>query len=99
MRRRIQRHDGEVQTEPPPSGRKPSGNLATRDVEAMAEELGTFHALFHDLFVRREQREWSAFYLRGQLSDLERNTAEPMVLALTGPATAALPPPHRPPPP
>src|ERR1044071_2871621 len=90
MRRRIQRHDGEVQTEPPPSGRKPSGNLATRDGEAMAEELGTFHALFHDLFVRREQRESSEFSLRGQLSDLERKTAEPMVLALRGPDASAV---------
>jgi SRSO17 transposase len=56
----------------------------------MAEELVDFHALFHDLFVRREQREWSAFYLRGQLSDLERKTVEPMVLALKGADQAAV---------
>lgn len=48
----------------------------------MAEALVAYHTQFHDLFVRREQREWSAFYLRGQLSDLERKTVEPMVLAL-----------------
>jgi SRSO17 transposase len=68
----------------PPSAHKPMGNLAKRDVEAMAEELVAFHGLFADLFKRREQREASAFYLRGQLSDLERKTAEPMVLTLKG---------------
>ena len=33
------------------------------------------------VFARREQREWSRFYLCGQLSNLERKTMEPMVLA------------------
>jgi SRSO17 transposase len=56
----------------------------------MAEALVTYHALFHDLFQRREQREWSAFYLRGQLSAIERKTVEPMVLALQGPDRAAV---------
>lgn len=65
----------------PPSG-QPPGPLAGRDLEAMAEALVAYHAQFHDLFVRREQREWSAFYLQGQLSDLARKTVEPMVLAL-----------------
>ena len=67
----------------PPSGRAP-GPLAGQDAEAMAAALVAYHAQFHDLFVRREQREWSAFYLRGQLSGLERKTVEPMVLALKG---------------
>ena len=65
-------------------------NLAPRDLEAMAEELMTYHTRFHDLFQRREQREWSAFYLRGQLADLERKTVEPMVLALHGPDLAVV---------
>jgi SRSO17 transposase len=73
----------------PPSGRAP-GPLAGRDAEAMAEALLAYHAQFHDLFVRREQREWSAFYLRGQLSDLERKTVEPMVLAFKGDDRAAV---------
>lgn len=73
----------------PPSGRAP-GPLSGRDAEAMAEALVVYHAQFHDLFVRREQREWSAFYLRGQLSDLERKTVEPMVLALKGDDRAAV---------
>jgi SRSO17 transposase len=74
----------------PPSGQQSESNLAARDVEAMAEELVIYHALFHDLFARREQREWSAFYLRGQLADLDRKTVEPMVLALRGPDLAAV---------
>lgn len=65
-------------------------HLAPRNVEAMAEELVTYHERFHDLFQRREQREWSAFYLRGQLSALERKTVEPMVLATHGPDAAAV---------
>jgi len=65
----------------PPSSRPPQP-LPARDAEAMAGAMATYHAQFHDLFVRREQREWSAFYLRGQLSDLERKTIEPMVLGL-----------------
>lgn len=69
---------------PPASGRKPSLNLAPRDVEAMAEEMIAYHQLFHSLFRRSEQREWSEFYLRGQLSDIERKTIEPMVLELIG---------------
>jgi SRSO17 transposase len=56
----------------------------------MAAALAAYHAQFHDLFVRREQREWSAFYLRGQLSDLERKTVEPMVLAFRGDDRAAV---------
>jgi SRSO17 transposase len=76
-------------SEAPPSGRPP-GPLAGRDAEAMAEALVAYHAQFHDLFARREQREWSAFYLRGQLSELERKTVEPMVLALKGDDRAAV---------
>lgn len=65
----------------PPSGQAP-GPLSGPAAEAMAEALVAYHAQFHDLFARREQREWSACYLRGQLSPLERKTVEPMVLAL-----------------
>lgn len=70
--------------EAPPSGQKPAGGLARDEVESLAEELVAYHRRFGDLFARREQREWSEFYLRGQVSDLERKTAEPMVLALKG---------------
>jgi SRSO17 transposase len=90
MSKKGQRQRRRLQEGVPPSGQRPEGNLAARDVEAMAEELVTYHAVFHDLFQRREQREWSAFYLRGQLADLERKTVEPMVLALKGPDLAAV---------
>ena len=73
----------------PPSSRPPQP-LAARQAEALAAELVTYHAQFHDLFARREQREWSAFYLRGQLAPLPRKTIEPMVLAFAGAAPAAV---------
>jgi len=64
--------------------------LWSGDVEASAEELIAFHRLFHDCFQRREQRQWSLFYLCGQLANLERKTIEPMVLALHGPDPKAV---------
>jgi SRSO17 transposase len=90
MSKKGHRQRRRLQQSAPPSGQKPEMNLAPRDLEAMAEELVTYHALFHDLFQRREQREWSAFYLRGQLAELERKTVEPMVLGLQGPDLAAV---------
>jgi SRSO17 transposase len=74
----------------PPRGQKPLMRVAPRDVEALAEALVIYHTLFHELFQRCEQREWSACSLRGQLSDLERKTVEPMVLAVRGPDPAAV---------
>jgi SRSO17 transposase len=58
--------------------------LTIRDVQATTDELIRFHRLFHAVFKRREQREWSALYLCGQLSNLERKTIEPMVAAFRG---------------
>jgi SRSO17 transposase len=69
----------------PASGRKPSPKLTPGDIEAISDELTAYHRLFHAVFQRREQRYWSLVYLCGQLSDLERKTIEPMVLALLGP--------------
>jgi SRSO17 transposase len=90
MRSKVQAGAHVPGHEPPASGRKPQPPLTPNDVEIMAEELVAYHAQFHDLFGRREQREWSEFYLRGQLSDLERKTIEPMVLALHGADGAAV---------
>src|SRR5262245_65519206 len=90
MSKKGQRQRRRLQQSAPSSGQRPELNLAPRDLAAMAEELVTYHTQFHDLFQRREQREWSAFYLRGQLADLERKTVEPMVLALQGPDLAAV---------
>ena len=74
----------------PPSGRPPQQALSPSEVEATAKQLLAYHQLFQDLFTRREQRQWSLFYLRGQLSDLERKTVEPMVHALRGVDPAAV---------
>lgn len=90
MSQKGQRQRRQLQQNTPPSGQKPELNLAPRDLEVMAEELVSYHAQFHDLFPRREQREWSEFYVRGQLSDVERKSIEPMVLALRGPDGAAV---------
>jgi SRSO17 transposase len=59
-------------------------NLAPRDVEALAEALGAYHARFAPLFQRAEQRHWARKYLEGQLLELERKSIEPMALALDG---------------
>jgi SRSO17 transposase len=64
--------------------------LTARDVVTSAEELLAFHQRFQGLFARREQRDWSLLYLCGQLSNLERKTIEPIVLALLGPKANAI---------
>ena len=70
--------------EPPASGRKPGLRLTERELQASTDELVRFHQLFQTIFQRREQREWSLFYLCGQLSNLPRKTIERMVLAFRG---------------
>lgn len=75
---------------PPPSGQAPGQPLSQQDVDASADELVTFLQRWADLWPRREQRDWSAFYLCGQLATLERKTIEPMVLALKGPDEDAM---------
>lgn len=67
---------------PPASGRKPTGRLTAHDIATSADELVTFCRHFASLFRRREQREKFLLYLCGQLSNLERKTVEPIVLAL-----------------
>jgi SRSO17 transposase len=69
---------------PPASGRKPFGKLSAQAIEESAAELVGFHEHFERCFQRREQRQWSLFYLCGQLSKLERKNIEAMVLALHG---------------
>src|SRR5215212_9308695 len=75
---------------PPPSGRPPEHNLVPRDVEALADELGAYHAHFAPLFQRSEQRKWALAYLHGQLLDLNRKSIEPMALALEGGAVQGM---------
>ena len=69
---------------PPASGQPPSMDFTPADIDTSAEELIAFHQLFQECFSRREQRQWSLFYLCGQLSNLERKTIEPLVLGLHG---------------
>ncbi|MGQ9677653.1 MAG: IS701 family transposase [Chloroflexota bacterium] len=76
--------DRELGAQPPPSGMPPAVNLAPRDVEAIADELSAYHAIFTPLFWRAEQRQWSLKYLQGQMLDIERKSIEPMALALEG---------------
>lgn len=73
-----------VSRRPPASGRKPLAPLSSRDVALSLEALLAYHQDVEALFQRREQREWSFFYLCGQLANLERKAIEPMVLALLG---------------
>jgi SRSO17 transposase len=75
---------GEVAPLPPPSGQAPSENLARRDAKRLASELSDYYAEYAPLFARSEQREWAQLYMRGQLSDLERKSIEPMVLRERG---------------
>lgn len=75
---------------PPASGRPPSSPLTQQDVDASADELVAFLRGWAEVWQRREQREWSAFYLCGQLANLERKPIEPMVLALKGPDENAM---------
>jgi SRSO17 transposase len=46
------------------------------------DALQAYHAIYSPLFPRREQRQWSADYLRGLLLDMRRKSIAPMVLAL-----------------
>ena len=66
----------------PPSGRAAKARMTEADVERCADALCAYQREVTAVFARREQREWSRFYLCGQLSKLERKTMEPMVLAL-----------------
>jgi SRSO17 transposase len=64
--------------------------LTQQDIDASADELVAHMQLWAEVWQRREQREWSAFYLCGQLANLERKTIEPMILALRGPNENAM---------
>jgi SRSO17 transposase len=69
--------------QPPASGQRPK--LVTRqNVMTAVQELIDYHHRFERFFQRREQSDWSWFYLCGQLSNLERKTVEPMFLSLLG---------------
>jgi SRSO17 transposase len=69
--------------QPPASGQRPK-QVTRQDEQTAVEELIEYHHAFEKFFQRHEQADWSWFYLCGQLSNLERKTIEPMVLALLG---------------
>lgn len=69
---------------PPPSGRPPVMNIASRDVAGLDDELKTYQQMFTDCFVRREQRHWALKYSQGQMLSLPRKSIEPMAVALAG---------------
>jgi SRSO17 transposase len=75
---------GQAEASPPPSGQAPSENLARRDAKRLAAELNHYYTAYAPLFARSEQRQWAQLYLRGQLSDLARQSIEPMVLRERG---------------
>jgi len=58
--------------------------LRPQDVENLIDALQAYHAIYSPLFQRREQRYWSAEYLRGLLLEIPRKSIEPMMLALQG---------------
>jgi len=69
---------------PPPSGRPPKLNIASRQIDGLRTQLKTYHETFAPLFQRQEQRHWSLKYMEGQMLDLERKSIEPMARALEG---------------
>jgi SRSO17 transposase len=78
------KHQAKSAAGAPPSALAPSRNLARRDLKHLASELSAYYAGYAPLFARREQRRWAQLYLRGQLSELERKSIEPMVLRERG---------------
>jgi len=52
--------------------------------EDLAEQLVEFHELFHDCFVRSQQRLLGLGYLRGLVSDVVRKNIEAIALAFGG---------------
>jgi len=78
--RKLKKSGARSSKDLPLSGQLPTENLARRDENGLTAELAAYQAIFAPLFTRSEQREWAHLYLRGQLSDLERKSIEPMVL-------------------
>lgn len=69
-------------TTPPPSGRQPKLNVASRQIDGLRTQLEKYHQIFAPLFQRPEQRHWSLQYMQGQMLDIERKSIEPMARAL-----------------
>lgn len=62
--------------------------MTLKQIAALGRKLVAFLGLFADCFGRREGRELLRVYVRGQLSDLHRKTAEAIALRFgTAPRT------------
>ena len=89
MSRKV-KQPGRLIRKPPASGCQPSRRLSTAEIAHLGDDLIAYHRQFYTVLKRREQRSASMLYLCGQLSQLERKTIEPMVLALQGPDPHAI---------
>ena len=54
--------------------------MTLKQIAALGRKLVLFLALFADCFGRRDARELLRVYVKGQLSDLNRKTAEGIAL-------------------
>ncbi len=54
--------------------------MTLKQIAALGRELVLFLGLFADCFGRREGRELLGVYIKGQLSDVHRKTAEGIAL-------------------
>lgn len=62
--------------------------MTLKQISALGRKLSLFLALFADCFGRREARSLLQVYVKGQLSNLHRKTAEAIALAMsTAPRT------------
>ena len=62
--------------------------MTLKQIAALGRKLSTFLALFSDCFGRREARDLLRAYVKGQLSNLRRKTAEAIALQFkTAPRT------------
>lgn len=55
--------------------------MTLKQMAALGQKLTAFLGLFADCFGRREPRELLRVYVKGQLSDLHRKTAEAIALS------------------
>ncbi len=59
--------------------------MDAKQIAGMGRGLGRFLRMFRDCFGRSEPREHLEHYVRGQLSDLQRKSVEPIALAVGTP--------------
>jgi len=62
----------------------PQFSIEKADIEGFTDESEGFHAVFADCFTRSEPRNNFGRYMIGQLSQLERKSAEPIALNTEG---------------